>query len=223
VTKSELRLPGLRELYEAYARAAGELPALGDPLRAEIWASAQLGTLERAAPSAWAYRLAVADLTVVLRRAGTPGAHAFLLVLAAIAPPELGRLAAKSAAALDGLTAPPWAPQLGQVSAGPAWLIQEGPLDGDRLVGEFRYPDGPHHHAIAVHLATDETVTGLVVVGDVPGMMADVRKAVQAELCTIQPVAPAAVAARLKDALNAELPEDCYPALALARHRIAVM
>ncbi|WP_235018131.1 hypothetical protein [Thermomonospora echinospora] len=222
----DLALPALREVYRAYVRAAGGLPALPDPLRAELWTSTQLGALESAAPHAAGHRLAMGDLIAELHRAAAPGTRAFLLGIAAIGPQWARRAAGKAAAALRDLPAPPWADALGQVTPGPAWLIQEGPLDGDRLVLEFRYgPEhtGPHH-ALAVRLMQDSP-TEIVVVGDVAAMMADARKAVQAELCTVQPVAQGAAAGRLRAALDTGTPppEDCYPALALARHRAAVI
>ncbi|MEU6751417.1 hypothetical protein ABZ914_34825, partial [Spirillospora sp. NPDC046719] len=45
-----LMLPGLREVYAAFVREADALPALPGALQAEVWTSAQLGTLEAAAP-----------------------------------------------------------------------------------------------------------------------------------------------------------------------------
>ena len=218
-------LPGLREVYGAYARAAGELPGLPGALQAEVWTSAQLGALEAAAPHEQGRRAALADLVTVLREAGTPGARAFLLVLAAIGPAGLRRIAARAAADLRGRPEPPWAGALGEVTPGQAWLIQEGPLDGDRLVCEFRYPGGAGLHALAVRLSYGDVPAEIVVVGDVPAMMAAARQAMQAELCVVQPCDAAAAGARLRAALErAEaLPEDCYPALALARHRAAVL
>ncbi|WP_116026310.1 hypothetical protein [Thermomonospora umbrina] len=221
-TGPDLALPALREVYRAYVRAADGLPGLPDALQAELWASTQLGALESAAPHTAGHRLAMGDLIAVLHRAGTPGARAFLLAIAAIGPEWARRAAAKAAATLDAAPGPPWAPDLGRVTPGPAWLIQEGPLDGDRLVLEFRY--GPEssapHHALAVRLMQDGP-SEIVLVGDVAGLMADARKAVQAELCSVQQVAPAAAATRIRTALETapRLPEDAYPAAPLARHR----
>ncbi|WP_146778698.1 hypothetical protein [Actinomadura craniellae] len=213
-----LALPALAEVYAAYVRAADELPGLPGALQAELWVSAQLGALESAAPHAEGFRVALADLAGRLDAAGSPGARLFLRVLAAIGPRPLRPLAGRLAG--EG-TEPGWAGELGQVTAGPAWLIQEGPLDGDRLICEYRYPGGTGQHALAVRLSA-ELPTEIVVVGDVPGMFADVRRAVQAELCVIMPWDPTAAAARLRASLDAPggLPADCYPALTLARHRV---
>ncbi|WP_227022994.1 hypothetical protein [Actinomadura rubrobrunea] len=215
-----LMLPGLREVYDAYVRAADELPALGAALRAEVWTSAQLGTLEAAAPDAAARRAALADLITALRSAGTPAARLFLRALAAIGPAEARPAAARAAGGPD--EGPPWARRLGQVAPGQVWLVQEGPLDGDRIICEFRYvPDGSDLHALAVRLGHDDVPSEVVIVGDVPALMNAARRAMQAELCVVQPCDPAAAGPRLRAALNtdAPLPEDCYPALALARHR----
>lgn len=220
-------LPGLREVYAAYVRASAELVALPNALRAELWVSAQLGALERAAPHAGGHRLALADLVSCLRRTGTAGARTFLLALAAIGPTEVRRAAREPGVAAGDL--PSWTPDLGRITPGLTWLIQEGPLDGDRLVCEFRYAGGAQHHALVVRLGAAEMPTEIFVVGDVPGMMADARKAVQAELATVQPIAPTAVGARLRAALapqptgRAALPDDCYESLALARHRAAAL
>ncbi|MBD2897693.1 hypothetical protein amrb99_66570 [Actinomadura sp. RB99] len=222
-----LMLPGLREVYAAFVREADALPALPGALQAEVWTSAQLGTLEAAAPHEAGRRAALGDLIMSLRAAATPGARTFLRALAAIGP-SVGRTAAgKAADALRDLPAPPWEGSLGRVVPGQAWLIQEGPLDGDRLVCEFRYEDAgtAGMHALAVRLSYGDSPTEVVIVGDVPALMTAARQAMQAELCVVQPYDAAAVGERLRTALNdAEpLPEACYPALALARHRAELL
>ncbi|GAA2458993.1 hypothetical protein GCM10010191_93840 [Actinomadura vinacea] len=218
-------LPGLREVYGAYARAADELPALPGALQAEVWASAQLGALESAAPHAQGRRAALGDLVTVLRRAGTPGSLSFLRVLAAIGPAEIRGVAGRAAGELRGLPEPPWADALGAVTPGQVWLIQKGPLDGDRLICEFRYAGGADLHALAVRLSYSDAPGEVVVVGDVRALMAAARQAMQAELCVVQPHDPAAVGPRLRAALDGAppFPEDCYPALALARHRASLL
>ncbi|MGK5557546.1 hypothetical protein ACSNOI_38660 [Actinomadura kijaniata] len=215
-----LLLPGLREVYAAYVRAAGALPALPSALQAEVWASAQLGSLEAAAPNAEGYRAALGDLIMSLRAAATPGAKAFLRVLAAIGPAEARTAAGRAADAL-GAAEPSWAGALGRVVPGTVWLIQEGPLDGDRLVCEFRYEGGADLHALAVRLGYGDEPGEVVVVGDVPALMNAARQAMQAELCVVQPYDAAAVGPRLRAALAAgrTFAEDCHPALAVARHR----
>ncbi|RFU38157.1 hypothetical protein DZF91_29175, partial [Actinomadura logoneensis] len=72
VEEPRLLLPGLREVYRVFVRAADELPALPGALPAEVWVSAQLGTLEAAAPHAEGRRAALGDLVTCLRAAGTP-------------------------------------------------------------------------------------------------------------------------------------------------------
>ncbi|MFD0535724.1 hypothetical protein ACFQY7_20255 [Actinomadura luteofluorescens] len=64
-----------------------------------------------------------------------------------------------------------------------------------------------------------------MVAGDVPALMAAARQAMQAELCVVQPHDASAVGARLRSALGGAepLPEGCYPALALARHRVSLL
>ncbi|WP_262402732.1 hypothetical protein [Actinomadura sp. CNU-125] len=137
------------------------------------------------------------------------------------------KAAAKAADALPAAPAAPWEDALGRVVAGQAWLIQEGPLDGDRLVCEFRYAGAgtAGMHALAVRLAYGDAPSEVVVVGDVPALMTAARQAMQAELCVVQPYDTGTVGARLRTALNGAepLPADCYPALALARHRASVL
>ncbi|MBW8485631.1 hypothetical protein [Actinomadura parmotrematis] len=219
-----LLLPALREVYDAYARAAGELPGLPGALQAEVWLSAQLGTLEASAPHAEGHRAALGDLVSTLRAAGTPGARLFLRGLAAIGPDEVRRVAAGAADEMDAAL-PAWAGDLGAVTAGLVWLIQEGPLDGDRLICEFRYPDGRSPHALAARLGYGDEPTELVVVGDVPALMSAARQAMQAELCVVQPYDPKAVGPRLRTALapGRTFPDAVHPALAIARHRAAAL
>ncbi|WP_084263228.1 hypothetical protein [Actinomadura formosensis] len=242
-TGPELMLPGLREVYAAFVREADALPALPGPLQAEVWASAQLGALEAAAPHAQARRAALGDLIGCLRAAATPGARAFLRAIAAIGPVEGRRAAGRAADGLGGTPPAPWEGSLGRVVPGAVWLIQEGPLDGDRLVCEFRYEGAgiAGMHALAVRLAHADAPAEIVIVGDVPALMGAARQAMRAELCVVQPCDAAAAGARLRTAFasavpggrggssprtgtGAEpLPEACYPALALARHRAALL
>jgi hypothetical protein len=220
-------LPGLREVYEAYVREADALPALPGPLQAEVWASAQLGALEAAAPHEQGRLAALGDLIGCLRAAATPGARAFLRAIAAIGPVKGRAAAGRAADALGDVAAAPWEGSLGRVVPGQAWLIQEGPLDGDRLVCEFRYEGAgtAGMHALAVRLSYGDAPSEVVIVGDVPALMAAARQAMQAELCVVQPYDAAAVGARLRTALNGAkpLPEACYRALPLARHRASVL
>lgn len=224
-----LLLPGLREVYAAYVREAGALPGLPGPLEAEVWASARLGSLEAAAPDARAGRAALADLITCLRAAGTPGARAFLRALAAIGPEEARTAAGRAADGFGDVPAASWEGSLGRVVPGQAWLVQEGPLDGDRLVCEFRYEGAGTRgmHALAVRLSYGDAPAEVVIVGDVPALMAAARQAMQAELCVVQPCDPAAAGPRLRAALSQDgaepLPDACCPALPLARHRAALL
>jgi hypothetical protein len=248
-------LPGLRDVYAAYVREADALPALPGPLQAEVWASAQLGALEAAAPHAQGRLAALGDLIGCLRAAATPGARAFLAAIAAIGPAEGRRAAGRAAGALGAVPAAPWEKSLGAVVPGQAWLIQEGPLDGDRLVCEFRYEGAgtAGMHAVAVRLSYGGAPTEVVIVGDVPALMGAARQAMQAELCVVQPYEAAEAGKRLRAALDIAVggsspgtahsavaggrggsslhtarsaerfPEECYPALPLARHRVSVL
>jgi hypothetical protein len=237
-----LALPGLEQLYATLARASAELTVLASPLQAELWTSTQLGVLERAAPDTGAHRRALADLLFYFRRSRTPGTYAFLRAFAAIGPRELRADAAVAADGLiKGLTdgpgdgpgegpgegaGPAWLPALGRVMPGETWLIQDGSLGGDQIVCEFRYADGGGPlHALLVQI-TQGRATQLLAIGDVPGMMAQVRQGVAAEECAVLRLDPAAAGARLRAALagdTSEHPEDFDVILAFARHRIETL
>jgi hypothetical protein len=213
-------------LYAAFLRASEELVALADPLQAELWTSTQLGVLERAAPDSEAHRRALADLVGYFRRSQAPGAHMFLRAFAAIGPQELRADATRAAARAPDGPVPAWAPALGRVLPGETWLIQDGSLGGDQIVCEFRYADGGGPlHALLVQV-TQGRATRLLAIGDVAGMMAQVRQAVAAEECAVLRLDPAAAGARLRAALDgdpAPHPEDYHAALAFARHRIEML
>lgn len=221
-----LALPGLEGLYAALLRASSELTALAGPLEAELWTSTQLGVLERAAPDERAHRRALADLVGYFRSDRSPGARLFLRALAAIGPRELRADAARAAGGPPGGPGPAWVPALGRVLPGETWLIQDGSLGGDQIVCEFRYADGGGPlHALLVRIAQGEA-TGLMAIGDVPGMMAQVRQGVAAEECAVLRLDPAAAGARLRAALGGDAtgrPEDFHAALAFARHRIETL
>ncbi|GAB3662759.1 hypothetical protein GCM10027589_25890 [Actinocorallia lasiicapitis] len=177
----KLALPGLLPVYELYVRSGAELLRQPDPLSAELWLSAQLGELHSAAPDDESYLKALGDLIKVQRRAGTPGAHAFLSVLAAIGPAELRATAGKSAADLRNplLTErPDWLDLVGTAKAVDAASIQDGTLDRTQLLVEFRYPDGSGHHGLSVSLSAGLPVQ-LVAVGDMLGMRTELRRTLE--------------------------------------------
>ena len=221
-----LALPGLEALYAASVRASAELLTLPGPLQAELWTSAHLGVLERAAPDERTHRRALADLVGYFQRSSTPGARVFLRAVAAIGPQELRADAARAADGPADGAEPAWLPALGRVLPGETWLIQDGSLGGDQIVCEFRYADGAGPlHALLVQI-TQGRATQLLAIGDVPGMMAQVRQGVAAEECAVLRLDPAAARARLRAALAgpaAEHPEDLHALLAFARHRIETL
>jgi hypothetical protein len=216
----------MEALYAAFLRASAELAALPGPLQAELWTSAQLGVLERAAPDTEAHRRALGDLVGYFRRSRAPGAHAFLRAFAAIGPQELRADAAQAADGMSAGPGPAWVPALGRVLPGETWLIQDGSLGGEQVVGEFRYADGGGPlHALLVQI-TQGRATRLLAIGDVPGMMAQVRRAVAAEECAVLRLDPAAAGARLRSAIDGdavERPDDYHAVLAFARHRIETL
>ncbi len=206
-----LALPALRPVYEAFAAAAAELPALPDALHAELWVSQQLGVLESAAPDEAAFTRAVNDLAAHLATVRTPGAATFQAVLTALLQPP------PSTRAEPDPALPEWLAMVGAVAPGEAWLIQDGTLGADQISLEFRYPDGALHALLA-------RPGELLVIGDVRGMMARLRQGVQQEECAILRLAPADAAARVRaivEARPAPTPGPYAALLTFVRHRLS--
>ncbi|GAA3224022.1 hypothetical protein [Actinocorallia longicatena] len=228
----KLALPGLLPVYELYVRSGAELLGLPDALSAELWLSAQLGELHAAAPDDASYAKALGDLIKVQRRAGTPGAHAFLAVVAAIGPEDLRATAAKSAVDLRNplLTEiPAWIDEVGTARPVDACTIQDGTLDRTQLLVEFRYPDGSGHHALSVSLSGGLPVQ-LVAVGDMMGMRTELRRTLEEGEVVVAtlPLPLAGDTLRPAFELLAEVPRPELTApfhanLTFARHRLSLL
>jgi hypothetical protein len=224
----KLALPGLLPVYELYVRAGAELQRQSSALSAELWVSAQLGELYAAAPDDEGFAKAVADLVKVLRRAGTPGAHAFLLGIAESGPPDVRPSAAKAAGELlhEG---PAWAGLLGEVIAIDACTIQDGTLDRDQLLVEYRYRDGSGHHALSVTLSGGLPVQ-VIVVGDMMGMRSEIKRVLEEGECVVASLPLELAGNRLRDAFEsvrkvpkAEMGTPFHAVLALAHARLALL
>lgn len=239
----DLALPGLAEVYAAYVRATAGLLEQPGALEAELWLSAQLGTLRSAAPHAQGYRLALTDLVRVMADAATPGAVAFLRVFAAVGPGALRRAAGRAAdmCVAGGSPEPMWSASPGDLRCRDVFSVQDGTLAGEQIVAEFRYRDGSGRHALVVRLDHGRPVE-VVVVGDLTGMMATLNKAAAAEECVLMRLGRATAAERLRaafapPALPAEEPAaedrrdggkgaggpEWFARLPIALHRIDVL
>ncbi|WP_106397881.1 hypothetical protein [Actinocorallia populi] len=227
-----LALPGLVPLYDLYVRAGAELLTQPDALSAELWLSAQLGELGAAAPDRTALDKAHSDLIKVLRRAGTPGAHAFLAATAAVGPEDHRAAAAKAAADLRGplLPEPPaWLERLGTAVAVDACTIQDGTLDRTQYLVEYRYPDGGGHHGLSVTLSGGLPVQ-IVAVGDMLGMRSELRRVLE-EGEVVVAALPLPLASttlhqaftELAEVPSAELTGPFHALLLLARHRLSLL
>jgi hypothetical protein len=214
----------MEALYAAFAGASAELAGLQSPLQAELWTFAQLGVWERVAPEAEAHRRALGDLVGYFRRSRSPGEHAFLRAFASIGPLELRADAAQAAGERSTGPEPIWVSALGRVLPGEIWLIQDGSLGGDQVIGEFRYADGAGPlHALLVQIAQGRA-TRLPAIGDVPGMTAQIRQAVAAQEYAVLRLNPTVAGYRLRSAIGVEgdeHSEDYHAVIAFARHRIA--
>ncbi|MDX6743571.1 hypothetical protein [Actinocorallia sp. A-T 12471] len=228
----KLALPGLLPVYDLYVRSGAELLKLTSALEAELWLSAQLGELSQAAPDPDALGKAYSDLVKVLRRAGTPGAHAFLATMAAVGPDDHRPAAAKAAADLSGplLPAPPaWTADLGKAAAVDACSIEDGTLDRTQYLVEYRYPDGGGHHAMSVSLSAGLPVQ-LVAVTDMMGMRAEIRRVLEEGEVVVSTL-PLPVASRILrpafvelDAVpRRELTGPFHANLLFAAHRMSLL
>ncbi|MCD0451490.1 hypothetical protein LO762_20150 [Actinocorallia sp. API 0066] len=228
----KLALPGLLPVYELYVRAGAELLEQPGPLEAELWLSAQLGELSQAAPDREALGKAQSDLIKVLRRAGTPGARAFLAVFAAVGPHEHRAAAAKAVGELRGPLLPPlpsWADDAGKAIAVDACSIQDGTLDRLQYVVEYRYPDGSGHHGLSVSLSAGLPVQ-IVVIGDMMGMRSELRKVLEEGEVVVSALPLPIAAGILRPAFgelatvpHAELTGPFHANLLFAEHRLSLL
>lgn len=220
-------------MYDAYVDGAVALVGMPSALEAELWLSAELGGLQAAAPHAEGHRNALTDLVRVMAGAETRGAVAFLRTFAAIGPRALRAAAARAADALvrKGVPEPGWAADAGDVVPGEVSSIQDGSLDREQIVCEFRYRDGTGRHALAVRLEQG-LPTQMVAIGDVAAMTAQVGKAVEAEQCVVVRIDGGTTAERLRQAFAAaaDLPgerrdrpwqdQEWFAYVAFSLHRI---
>lgn len=173
-----LILPGLAEVYRLYLESAQTLLTIGDAFNAEGWTCAQLGGLAVGAPHEQGHVHALEDLVAFMIDAGTPAALAYLRVMAIVGPYALRDDAARGAMILaaKGVPDPVWAPMLGRIEPGSAWLVDE--RSSRSVLAEFTYTDGSARHGLSVELA--ETNIGpvpvsILMIGDVDGLIHAIR------------------------------------------------
>jgi hypothetical protein len=206
-------------LFEGVLRSArNHLVHAGNPLAAEVWASALL--------SIWQSEPSSTDPTetedgfgeALVRHAradGTPEAAATLWALAGVVPIRMATRARTAAASLErtGIAAPAWAAEVGQARPTEAWVGRDVYGDQEIVIVGFAYPDtaeGDREHTVCV--LVDHNLAGMAKDAYLAsGLATTLARWRDAEVngITLEPVTLAAAAARLEDALLAtEISED---------------
>ncbi len=101
-----LRLPGLREVYDAVVAACADLEAAADALDAELWLAANVCAIRAEAPDDEVFHLAMLDLIDEAERDGRRQCLLLLRTLAAAGPHGLGEPATRAAGRLTDRAAP---------------------------------------------------------------------------------------------------------------------
>lgn len=187
-------------LADAVVRAGRELFEIDDPLEAEAWASATLGTFYKldahlAAPdelerTLWPAVVAKAEAT------NDTGGLAVLEALAAVADDELA-MAARAAAKrmrTAGVPSPSWANELGSAVFEGAWMITDVFGDHEAYYATFRYPGRKPHLVNALY---DKAMGEIIKDGFVGYFKGDARSVMKLEPGVFQSDADPALMARL--------------------------
>ena len=154
MTTTSLSRADRRELERMFAPMAGnfvtaakEIARIDDPLEAEAWASAMLGTLARLELIGVDDPLGALGAVVIdgAAKRKRPESLALLLAAAAVAPPALAERARQAAARMKGAQPPPWADLAGRAEPTVAWRCGDVFGDQDVVILGFAYPDGSEH------------------------------------------------------------------------------
>gem|GEM_PF-1133130 len=173
-----LRLPGLREVYDAVIAGCAELETAADALDAELWLAANVCAIQAEAPGDDAFHTAMLDLIGEAERDGRRQCLLLLRAMAAAGPQGLVDPAAGAAERLANRTAP----EVDHRRELPKWVdtIGETAVDGDCCVwtdvfGEYTqvycvyvYPGGGRRHGLlfTIDLAFRGVMRGIDVVSE---------------------------------------------------------
>jgi hypothetical protein len=156
-TSQVLRLPGLRELYDAMIAACPELVAVNDALDAELWLAGNVCAMRADTPTAAAFQLAMLDLVDEAERVGRRECLVLLRTMAAAGPSGVAEAARGAADRLtdrmvldpDGMTLPGWLGRLGDTHVvGDCCVWTDVFGEYMRVYGEFVYADGGRRHGL---------------------------------------------------------------------------
>jgi hypothetical protein len=216
--RQALRLPGLREVYDAVIAASADLETATDALAAELWLAANVCAIRTEAPDDDAYHLAMLDLIDEAERDGRRQCLLLLHVLAVAGPPGLSEPAARTAGRLtdrarpdtDATTGlPAWVDTLGDTTvAGDCHVWTDVFGEYAQVYCEYVHVGGGRRHGllITIDLAFNGVVHGIDVVAApkhldrvVPDLQRDTRR----DGGRLEQVCPAEAARLLRQALAA--------------------
>jgi hypothetical protein len=171
-----LRLPGLREVYDAVIAGCAELESAADALDAELWLAANVCAIRAEAPDAQTYHLAMLDLIDEAERDGRSQCLVLLRTMAAAGPQGLGepatraaqRLTDRAAPGADGMVGlPGWVDALGETTlAGDCCVWTDVYGEYTQVYCEYVHADGGRRHGLlfTVDLAFHGVMHGIDVV-----------------------------------------------------------
>jgi hypothetical protein len=152
-------LPPVDGIVRTILRGGDDLMATDDPLEAEVWASAALGTTYKASlPIGVMERFHEAVWDGVLTEAEARGGAGSL---AAVADDPLATRATEAAGRLatGDTPEPPWADEIGAAELVEAWRLADQYGDQTMYFASFRYAGRPDHAITALY---DENLGGIV-------------------------------------------------------------
>jgi hypothetical protein len=173
--------PEFEQVFDVLDEAYGDPRRAEIPLDAELWVSAFLGGLWKAAmredqdPELSEY-----GLVDVMEQVATPRTQAVLCGLASIGAPEVADLAGEASERLfkKGIRRPPWyGPSLQPVEYLEGWSVSDVFADSELLIAGFKR--GKDRYAFTVTVANNAqgSVVEVLLIdhGDVPEILADLR------------------------------------------------
>ncbi len=171
-----LRLPGLREVYDAVIAGCAELESAADALDAELWLAANVCAIRAEAPDTQTYHLAMLDLIDEAERDGRRQCLVLLRTMAAAGPHGLGeparraarRLTDRAALGADGTVGlPGWVDTLGATTvAGDCCVWTDVYGEYTQVYCEYVHADGGRRHGLlfTIDLAFHGVMHGIDVV-----------------------------------------------------------
>jgi len=223
-----LRLPGLRELYDAVIAGCAELESAADALDAELWLAANVCAIRAEAPDAHTYHLAMLDLVDEAERDGRRQCLVLLRTMAAAGPQGLGepatraarRLTDRAAPGADGTVGlPGWVDTLGATTvAGDCCVWTDVYGEYTQVYCVYLHADGGRRHGLlfTIDLAFHGVMHGIDVVTapkDLDRVAVDLERDARRDGARFERVPPAHAGELLRSALAA----SADPALPLLR------